>query len=449
MNELIRIEFNLISKTKLYFGSNEQGMLMKDSDDKPFIMGSSIGGCIKSYLKSIKNSNINIDYYFGGESNEKVFNESKLTIYDAEILNKKDSDTLIGIKEGTRINAVRGVAEDSNKYTTEYLLKDTNIVVAMEIELLGDQSRRDEFYNLMEIIRIGFEKKLLRLGGQINSGFGKMKIDNITVKTVNLANENELIDYLLYKKYKEDKITSFAFSNNQYNNFVKHKLIFKLEGSFPYGVYQHFDCKDKKSITGIQKEDDIYYIPSSSIKGLMRNELEKLLNNSLINENLKSKCVSTIFGSTDTKGAGVFQDILIENEKIIKDNDKVEDNFTTYNKIDRLTGGSFNSALMKQRDIRGNAIISFELDRERTLEYIYPLLIILRDIAWGIIPIGGRTSIGLGEFYGTSIKLEDTKGEYNLNITVNKKKDVQKNEVVFKDNSKNNIERLKEKFNNL
>jgi CRISPR/Cas system CSM-associated protein Csm3 (group 7 of RAMP superfamily) len=448
VNELIRIEFNLISKSKLHFGCNEQGLLLKDSHNKPFIMGSSIGGCIRNYLKDIEDiTGIDTNYYFGSEGKDKVFDESKLTIFDA-VIEDRNNENIVGIKEGTKINPKRGVAEDNNKYDTEYLKKDTNITVIMETEI-SDEREKNEFINLMKFIRLGFENTRLKLGGQINNGFGIMKVHNIIIRTVDLTNPQELVGYLIDKRYKDIIMTSSPVLSEKYIS-LEEKLIIKMEGSFPYGVYQHYGIKNK-SVTGLQGDKDGYYIPASTIKGILRSQFEKLLNNCLKDGIIEAEClesIGSIFGSTDIKGAGVFQDILINDGEIINDTNK-NDRYTTYNKIDRLTGGSFTSALMKQREIRGKAMILFELDRKKALEYVYPLLIIMRDIAIGITPIGGRTSIGLGEFRGTRIHLIDTKGEYNLDVEIEQKEGMEEKKWTFDEKSRNNIEILKKKFINV
>ncbi len=225
-----------------------------------------------------------------------------------------------------------------------------------------------------------------------------------------------------------------------------------MDGDFPHGVYQAFVIgknDEDKEITGLQKNKETYYIPGSSIKGLIRNQVRLLLtrfiNDELAKESddnkkkeLKKKLekrldtkLEKIFGGKEEKGKVVFDDIKLRDVEEIKinrykrdkDDNKSEERIyikseedPVYIKIDRITGGTIEGAMKTQREVMGRAILNFKLiDMTDCDEIIFPLIYALRQIGSGYVPIGGRTSIGLGEFVGKSIELDGAKEEtYSL-----------------------------------
>lgn len=421
MNKIIKYRFNIQALSPVYFGSEEKGEILKNSQGNPFITGNSIGGAIRSFLKKYVGNKENIKEVIGGEAvNEEKpdFIESNAIITDGIIAGSKED---ICIKEGTRVNRRTSTADDGSKYEFEYL--DIGTRISFEIEMECNNENETKFRNIIKDIINGINSKKLTLGGQITNGFGQFKINQIEKKEFNLDSIEGLKEYIFKRN---DSNSHWKKVNVNYNpNIDKcEEIKFVLKGRFPYGVYQNYDMKKDSKPSGIQRGKEGYYIPASSIKGLMKSEIEKLYNSLGVSS---EDYVLKLFGGQKSIGKIIFKDIILNNAKEIEvfypkkidGNSKEEDKYPTYNKVDRLVGSSYTNALFKQREIEGEALIEFSLNNfADNEEFIYPILTILRNIGLGLIPIGGRTSVGLGKFEAEEmraiIKNYEVKIDFNI-----------------------------------
>lgn len=442
MSKIIKYKFHLKSVSPLYFGSNESGEILKTTDEVPFVTGNSIGGAIRNFLTKYKDD-IVIESLGGKRSdreevadNKKMkFIESNIIISDGQVHGSKGD---INKKEGTKVNRQTATADDGSKYEFEYLSKGAKVNFEFEAEC-DDIFTEKKFKDIICCITEGFSSGELTLGGHYNEGFGKFKIDKLKKIEFDLTKIEGLERYVFNRN---NEIWEMVNLKDYIKNHFKYDdVVFKLEGGFPYGVYQNFDIKCNVKLSGIQKGKEGYYIPSSSIKGLLRSEIEKLYNS-------LGKCGDDIcqrlFGGKDSKGKIRFEDVSLsdaESIEVMKSKDYVtkeddDDNNPnpTYNKVDRLTGSSYNNALFSQRDIEGKATIKFRLScYEENKAYIYPILIILRNIGLGMIPIGGRSSIGLGEFKADHIEIITNEDRLNIKFNHNNE-----NQMIIDDNTKLN-----------
>ena len=78
-----------------------------------------------------------------------------------------------------------------------------------------------------------------------------------------------------------------------------------------------------------------------------------------------------------------------------------------YIKIDRITGGYIDGALKTQKEIYGRAELKCELVASTAEDnpFIFPLIFIFKNIGDGFVPLGGRTSIGLGQYKCERLKI--------------------------------------------
>lgn len=394
MNRIIYYKYEVELKSPLYIGGMEQGKLLTKTNKNPFITGNTLAGCIRSFLKDE-------DYLFGlggeielSEKGEKEFIESEITVADGIF---KEETVKKDCKEGTKVEARCGTADDGSKYKLEYISGGI-----FTFELFRECNNQDEFEvfkALAEKIAIGISNEKITIGGQVNNGFGRLSLKQFMLKQFDLESEDGLNAYIFlrneenYEVLNIDRITEELHDEN---------IVITVKGEFPYGVYQNYDIKNDVTRSGLQKNSrEEYYIPATSIKGLLRSEVEKLY---FLNKLNGEEIVKELFGSSKKRGKLKVDNVIIENNEEITSYTSDEIKISTYNKIDRLTGGCLDGSLFNQIEIEGSATIKMELDKNH-YKYLYPILIVLKEICLGYIPIGGRTSIGLGEFEGRYISV--------------------------------------------
>ncbi|MBS4534351.1 hypothetical protein GOQ29_01820 [Clostridium sp. D2Q-14] len=407
-NKLIIYEFKIEAVSSIYFGASNKGELIKDSKNNPILFGNSIGGALRNYLEESEVSQDIIYKYLGGNQNEK-FLESIIYISDGEI-NPTDK---IHTKEGTRINHTSGSAEKNHKYTIEYLSKGSTIIFKVECEV-EDKCSEEIFNKIIGTLQKGFKNERIKLGGQQNNGFGEFKLNELRRMEHTFNTQNDLDEYIFSSNEMDSKLVEEGLPS--YENKGKNQINFSLKGKFPYGIYQGFRYDKNGQLTGLQKLEDKYYLPATSFKGLVKNEIRILLSKFLQNESNISKKLDEIFGDQKSKGKILFSDIVLENSGIIKtkrfnkdSGEKISEE-SIYIKVDRLTGDTIDGAMRKQVEVYGNATLECKLmdcDQDEN-PYIFPLIYVFKRIGEGIVPLGGRTSIGLGQFYGTKLKLSES-----------------------------------------
>lgn len=470
MNQAITYQFTIKALSPVHFGDSEQGEVVTDANGQPFVLGNAIGGALRDYLCQVYDcegqNNLILKYMGGIKENGGDFRESSIFISDGEV----NGVTEIREKEGTAIDAAYGAAKEGAKYTMKYLPEGTEITFRVECDewtkiVKGENGKRSEkvthdpseFESMIDVWARGFMRQRLMLGGQKSNGFGKFELKELK-KTVYSFNSIEALDRYIFdrdevegksidlSKYKEtdersgegrqEPVNRQHADQRKHGAVFRHKdddvTVFKLVGQFPYGIYQGFTVKngEKESsytLTGLQDKDGHYFLPASSVKGVIRSEVYRLLVRMLGGDHrsAEKKC-EELFGSTEQRGKLVFSDVTIENEKVVeitrcekkqqddKDNSQPSKH-PIYNKIDRLTGGAFDGHLKHQQEVQGTATIQVELyhrqqsdqiDAEKN-PYIFPLIYVLRRIGAGIVPLGGRTAIGLGQFAANRVTVQD------------------------------------------
>ena len=327
-----------------------------------------------------------------GSNKNENFDQSRIYISDGEF----ECNLTIYKKEGTKINAEFGSAESHEKYEIECIPEDSILKFQIECEV-DKEADEVELEKLMIKLADGFDKKEFLLGGQKNNGFGSFKDIKLEKSIYEFKTCKDVDEYICGKKVKREPV-NFSIDNNE-----SQKLTISMKGCFPYGVYQNFDLNLGKNITGIQKYkniDDKFYIPGSSIKGIVKNGVVLLIKRFIVNnDNKVQEKIDEMFGNNSSKGKIRFSDVIVDSNK-----DNIKE--YCYIKIDRLTGNAMDKAIKNQQEIEGQATVSVTINAKHETKYIFPICYIMKNIAIGNIPIGGRTGIGLGEFNAKEIYID-------------------------------------------
>lgn len=505
---VIEYKFKIRAKTPMRFGGSDKIEIVKDSDGKPFVMGNSIGGAIRSYLETdIKKDDLFL--FMGGEKPEyenakggkndgkndeekkkTVFVKSGVYISDAKISNgetsegnkgsdesenggnERESECEISVKtrEGTRIDSETGSARENSKYEFEYIDKGAVLEFSIEAEVPAhaqggkcESAREDrpggiktkaleesQMDTVIRSIAKGIEIGRLIMGGQKNNSFGRFKLEHIEKKVWELASCEAIEDYI---SNREDSAQCLDFESGKgdFNKAAEaERTVIEMDGDFPFGVYQSYRIeKFGQDVSGILENK----LPASSLKGVLRHNVSAMIKamgaknpdlkemqifggNYAVPEGEAGKsgeagvhagkvcCYDIELWGEEGEGSKASEIKVIRPEpgksqaKGEEDSSKYEKDSKekmarsewertcpTYIKIDRLTGGNSNGALVKQVEMSGKAKLKVELLGEDAPKFIFPVIYTLRRIGTGELPLGGKTSIGLGVFKAKSVKV--------------------------------------------
>jgi len=441
MHQVLIYEILLEAVTPLYFGNGEVGLLSDGDVRRPSLFGNAIGGALKEYLRHTDIGEDWITGFMGNdieveveapddqEQEEKIrrrkFIPSVLYISDGRIFRPKKAKTLK--REGTAVDPRRGTAAEHKKYEFHFLPEGTLIRFKIECDewmnpaLKNVRLTPEDLEKLIGTWAHGFESGEMLLGGNKNNGFGRVKIARLKRRQFKFERAED-IDRYLFDPYS-GKLEDVEWDKlDRATQRTDHRMVFSMEGEFPYGVYQHYESDPEsadRTISGLQRRDrngqSAYYLPSSSVKGVLKHEIRQLLQRIHQNDRLVEEDLAELFGDVNKKGKLRFEDLWIYDHREVsvcrpsKDNDDVpEIGLPVYVKIDRLTGGAYSSALKTQREIQGKAIIRVELEasEEDCRSFRFPILYALRRIGTGQAPLGGRTVVGLGQFFSRNLRIE-------------------------------------------
>lgn len=171
--------------------------------------------------------------------------------------------------------------------------------------------------------------------------------------------------------------------------------------------------------------EKVYYIPGSSLKGVLRSHTEKIFYHLLsvhpdsdIDKKKKDyqngqdlyndlNEVNQLFGHKDFKGRLTIDDAFFSNESIMIDK-------RVNVAIDRFRGGQKDGALFEpEMIVKGRAPVTIRL-KNPTEWQLFWLMLLLRDFQEGKIRVGSKSSIGFGQLHSDLISLEIS--VYNRNL---------------------------------
>ncbi len=409
--------------TPLKVGSSDLDMLQdapvqKDWNELPMILGTSIAGVLRKEFDTTFASDI-----FGDEKGSRVIISNALLcdkdMQVIEILNPNKNDFLkifenLPQREHTKITE-KGVADSENngKFDEEVVYKGTRF--KFRLELMADE--KDE-QNWQELIK-SINSKVFRLGGGTTKGFGDIKIlnhlssyDIFELTSKEYQEKSSSLNTTYSKPFPKDERTNI--------NFTIYKLSIKPDDFFMFGSGFGDDDADQTPVY----EEEVDYnngkltakkvlIPASSLKGAMAHRTTyhyNRLKGNTIEANNGVEFIDAIFGHKKELASDNKTELGQKGKILISDCFKKDCGDTkTFDHvaIDRFTGGGIDGALFQEKTtVTDSEVYEIEILLEKSIasDELKAFEITLKDIATGMLPLGGATTKGHGVFIGTVLK---------------------------------------------
>ncbi|MBH8551275.1 hypothetical protein I8751_02525 [Nostocaceae cyanobacterium CENA357] len=451
--ERIIVKGTLVLNTPTCLGSGDVDgdtdlVLLRDSrEDKALLMGSSIAGALRNYLREYQNgySAIEESLLFGGLRSDEEGEQSPLIINDA--LSRENIKA--ELRDGVKINSITRTAEPGAKYDLELLEAGTKFDLYFELLIDADKNK-EQLVRELAIVLKGLKDGEINIGIKKRRGFGRCHVEKWQVWELDMTNPNQRFQWLTLDR---DWAQSYTKSPN-------------ISKSIETALQVQLDAKDKRDRLTIQatfilaspllirsgqassdKAPDVVHLKSrrneelkpilsgTALTGALRHRAERIINTltqgkkQLITEQI----VNEIFGfvkdkkqkleSTNNEQAKKAKaSRLTVDESIIegatKDNDLVQNRIA----IDRFTGGALHGALFQEQPVFGseNTKVELKLELRQPKGYeIGLLLLLLKDLWTGDLPVGGTSSIGRGRLHGkdTTITLHNSQEKTTWTIS--------------------------------
>lgn len=413
----------VLTCSPLLIGGSSEGEadteVLLDDHGHPYIPASSFAGMFSSHFKNHTihhDHEVMVDAFFGSmstEDGEQSTYQSHFSLNDLFLVHSEAAN--MEIRDGVEISPVWGVAENGSKYSYEMLAAGAAFNFEAEVTL-RDGLNRDYFLKMINYLCQFTDE--LRLGSLTSFGFGRWKWNSFEVFETDFTDGG-----LGWLQYQQSRFSNASVHLNPVHNLDQYRWSsdelrhnsFKLEAQFSikntlmighYGISP--DEVDKTSI----KSNQMPVLPGKSLKGALRHRAYKILHTlaeSKENNDAKVKVkelMDELMGAVDKVNKSKKKSRLRIEETLIQgaETEQVQPRI----KVDPFTGGAEGSALFNSQPLfheKETLNIALEILDYRA-EEAGLLLLLLKDLWEGDLPIGGEKNIGRGVFIGERATLK-------------------------------------------
>jgi CRISPR/Cas system CSM-associated protein Csm3 (group 7 of RAMP superfamily) len=415
----IIVKGTLVLDTPTCLGSGDSDSLtdlalLRDSvdEDKALLTGASIAGALRNYLHEYNPELGLAKLLFGGERGDDQGDQSPLIVNDSISNEKIDLE----LRDGVKIDKKKGVAVDGAKYDFELLSAGTEFPLFFEL-LIEEGKDENQLKQELAITLSGFENGEIAIGMKKRRGFGRCHVENWQVWEFDLKDNRQRLEWLNFEHWNRNlsesrtKISPISIvlgaipNDNKRDRFTitaKFSLIGSMLIRSGQSLQKAEDGKYKKSPDDVHlksyrptDKNPIPVISGTSLAGVLRHRSVRIINT--LEKDLQ--IVDDIFGTdiSDNGNKEAKASRLIVHESEIKESSELVQSRIA---IDRFTGGAMHGALFDAQPVfSGEVELKLELRNPKEHE-IGLLLLLLKDLWTGDLPIGGESSIGRGRLQG-------------------------------------------------
>lgn len=468
----------LVLQTPAHFGNGEADpltdmpLLLDEVNGKPLLPGASIAGALRSYLREreygygvAEDKNSKTSKLFGSvRVTDDEGSQSPLIINDAP-----GKSAGFELRDGVAIDPETRTAADEKKFDMQLLAAGSTFDLRFELVVSKDsQELRDALYTALH----GLEHGDITLGARKRRGFGQVIVKEWKVYKFDLKTKEGLVNWLGFdqglKTSTAEKGSDLAAKldaslQKQDNRSSAHLTAhFAIDGTLlirsGFGDANSPDTVHLRSARPKKEkpseQENIPIIPGTSLAGVLRQRALKIartVSSDLLAKKDGQPIIRKIGDKEiELKKADVFVEEMFGPAVIERKDSKnakasrvsIKETEIDYStqlvvtrvKIDRFTGGAYESALFSEQPEIGKPCeksITLDLtlrqkaklpddaseekkrqaERESQAE-LGLLLLLLKDLWTGDLPIGGESSVGRGRLKGLDATLETKDGTW-------------------------------------
>lgn len=389
-------------------------IILQDAlDGRPLLPGASIAGALRAHLLSREvgytvadNDKTLTSALFGkalDEGTERM--ESRLLVHDA--LGDPEKSELTR-REGVKIAGDTRTADDGMLFSTQVWAAGTTFDLRFELVLYAGDP--DDLLAGAAVALSALGQGEIALGGRKGRGYGRVRVENWQVCLYDMANPADLLAWLrneLHTNFAED---FFALANR----FVDHRQYVHIRADLQLCdsllIRAPSDIAESEHLSS----NDQPVLSGTSLAGALRACCLKIANT--VNPNNQEQAAALVDDLFGKHGANGDTDNLsasrvsISEQRITGGRTDLIQNRV---KIDRFTGGAFETALFDERPLFADDDTRVKLDwwlcypadgaeHKRLNAQVGLLLLALKDLWTEDLALGGEASIGRGRWRGQS-----------------------------------------------
>jgi CRISPR/Cas system CSM-associated protein Csm3 (group 7 of RAMP superfamily) len=415
IKERIIVQGTLVLDTPAHLGNGDTDgpldmpLLLDPLESKALLTGTSIAGALRSYVQGYSEEMKGIVSDLFGDVKQKESIQSHLIVDDA-----LGQEPKVELRDGVAIKPLTRTAEDKKKFDMELLISGTEF--ELSFELLLPKNKENELLQSLAIALQGLEKGEIRIGKRKRRGFGRCHVSQWTICRYNMTNPKGLIAWLdkdLTGQQKGRDIVSLLgvtvlWQETSQKRTCTLEGTFALKGSlFIRSNFGDANAPDFVHLHSMRDNKDVPILSGTSLAGALRARALRIAN-TLGKNGLE--VIDSIFGNRRYEDGGKKK---LTASRLVVEESVIQNPFSLVHsrvKIDRFTGGSYPSALFSEQPVFGKLVeestLKIELKLEKACEKdIGLLLLLLKDLWTGDLPLGGECSVGRGRLNGRSALL--------------------------------------------
>lgn len=407
-------------------------------DRSPLLPGSSLAGALRNYVRQADAklaATLFGDVTSEADSsglNVSRTRESLLLVDDALGYAPGNEPVRVELRDGVTIDPKSRTADDAKKYDMELVAAGTQFPLSFELCL----RKNEDAATLLQAFALalhGLATGAIHLGKRKRRGFGRCRVDGWQIQRFNMQTTVGMLDWLRYdpiaalaqlKMTQPATLTQDIFQGLRVTALAAQPFActidayFRLNGSLlirslPAGT----DDADMVHLRSWRKGEKGYQAQSvlsgTSLAGALRARALRIANT--IGKKGES-FIDTLFGYRNKETAAerarikrgenpfTASRLWVEETEVKKPEMLVQSRV----KIDRFTGGSYPGALFSQEAAWGadETRVQVKLNLQATANTnrqdaeIGLLLLLLKDLWTGDLPLGGESSVGRGRLAG-------------------------------------------------
>ena len=435
----------LVTQTPVHIGGIDAGNpdsdmpLAMDGQGRYYIPGTSLAGALRQWTEI--NLGTHVTQLLWGFQDSDRGNASLFTVEDSIVR----VAVLPEVRDGVGIDKKTGAAQRGIKYDTTILPRGTQIEFQCSVSVIHDSDGTNA-EGALRLLLEALQSGRIRIGAQRTRGMGKVILKNASIEMANMGTRQGIIDHL--QRY-DNHVAVESLSSLPGSGGDRIEVVIHWHPTEPLMVKSGVDgiaVDGLPLVSGIDGDRVALVIPGSSIKGVLSSQASLIVKTVTDQESEdKSSELSIVlerlFGTSRAKaapkdaveGMGMlavddcyakdifdrstwqkFTTALDEKEaqKVLTSahlEKKMRDAYHVA--IDRWTGGASDQKLFNQMEPQDIAWepIALTLDFSRLKDPITHkqmieaqkqmtalLLLVLRDMASGRIPLGFGTNRGMG-----------------------------------------------------
>lgn len=419
----------LVLESACHLGNGDEGghvdlpLLRDRAQGLPLLLGTSLAGALRSHAcdrlhgycvhegdEPDPKEAARVSRLFGGRRGDEDGGQSPLIVFDSLA-----GEAVVEIRDGVALDAVRGTAAEHLKYDQEVLPAGTRFPVRLEL-VVTDPSREAEDLDLLALALSGFQNGDIPIGARRSRGFGACRISSWRLERFDLSNREGWMAWL-----GSDHLAPLAGTSTS-NDIVsalrmpadasprvspdrRDQICIKVQLRFLGGLLVRSPGQEANAADASQLHSGGHpVLPGTSLGGALRARALRIARLVRATRGDAIRWVERLFGPrmADDRSRRIEPRAsrLRTSERRVLDARSLR---VARIRVDRFTSGVVDAGLFDEEPTyRGRTDVTLVLRTPEPGE-LGLLLLVLKDLLAGDLPVGGSGSVGRGVVAGRAV----------------------------------------------